>query len=535
MGILNSASSASVYRGYDYYTNKHVKDIIKINNNEYEGYVLGNAQNPYYVKIDVEHPRKSYCDCPHAMGNTICKHMVALYFSVFPEEAEDFNDWMSSKYSDEDYDEEDEYDEWDYDNDYYYDDYKDYHYNTYRENYVKPLFFDDMLKEYIDSLSIEEQKQVLYEELKQNEKRTLDKYLKETYNKYIKDNNSLNSFVERLYKNTQEMVKDYDYNYKDYTVTILSNKDKNKVKEIYENNKILAPKLNKVLLNPKLTVYNNYQWIAKFYKNILGNEDLEAFNKEIDELFNYLKHYSIRNSVPKSNVLIVKYILNNYNLKELANLILKNAKYPEYIEYIMDNEKNIKELYKYFLEEIKVNFINKNYIPELLLKFDLKLDNEDIFMEFCYYDFIINGNESALYPLEDSKDFNNYYKRIITSTKNVVILEKLYKHCGEIDKLFNLLNNKENEFRLIANVDILKEKYNKELYEHFKKSFYKKIDGGKQRKIYEEASKYIGVIYNLNHGEKLVDEIIKQLKESNYSNRPALFEEINKVIKKFTK
>ena len=537
MSILNCASSASVYRGYDYYINKHVTDIIKINSSLYEGYVNGNTKNAYYVKIDIEHPRKSYCDCPHATGNTVCKHMVALYFSAFPQEAEDYNDWMSSKYSDENYDDEyDEYNEYEED-DYYYDDYRN-HYSDYYDNdkyerdYIKPLFFDEMLKTYINNLSIEEQKQIIYEELKQNTKRTLDKYLKETYNKYIKDNKSLNSFVELLYKNTQELIKDYEFNYKDYTVTILSNKNKSKVKEIYNGNKFLIEKLDKVLLNPKLTVYNDYQWIATFYKDKLNKEELEVFNSEIDEFFNYLKHYSIRNTITKSNVLIVKHILNDYSLSEIAKSLLKNAKYPEYVEYIMENVKNIKELYKCFLDGINNNYINKNYIPGLLLNFELKMDDEDVFIEYCYYDFIINGNERALYHLEDYKDFDKYYKRIIDSTKNVVILEKLYKHFGQIDKLFNLLYNKENEYRLIENINFLKENYNKEINQYFKERFYETLKKGKQRKIYEEASRYIRPICKLNDGKILVNNIIKELEKSEYCNRPALFEEIEKVCER---
>lgn len=163
MSILNCTSSASVYRGYDYYINNHVTDIIKIDSNLCEGYVNGNTQNAYYVKIDVAHPRKSYCDCPHAKGNTVCKHMVALYFSAFPEEAKDYSDWMTSKYSDEDY--EDEYDEYD---DYYYDEYEEYDddESIYDKSFIKPIFFDEMLETYINNLSIEEQKQILYNELK---------------------------------------------------------------------------------------------------------------------------------------------------------------------------------------------------------------------------------------------------------------------------------------------------------------------------------------------------------------------------------
>ncbi len=34
---------------------------------------------------------KSHCNCPHANGKRIiCKHQVALYFSVFPEEADQY-------------------------------------------------------------------------------------------------------------------------------------------------------------------------------------------------------------------------------------------------------------------------------------------------------------------------------------------------------------------------------------------------------------------------------------------------------------
>ena len=39
--------------------------------------------------IDIEHSKKSTCTCPHAEGTRrVCKHKVALFFSVFPEEAD---------------------------------------------------------------------------------------------------------------------------------------------------------------------------------------------------------------------------------------------------------------------------------------------------------------------------------------------------------------------------------------------------------------------------------------------------------------
>lgn len=37
--------------------------------------------------FDLEHPKRSNCDCPFANGHKICKHMVALFFAALPEEA----------------------------------------------------------------------------------------------------------------------------------------------------------------------------------------------------------------------------------------------------------------------------------------------------------------------------------------------------------------------------------------------------------------------------------------------------------------
>ena len=84
MSILNSASSRSVYRGYDYYKNGNVISYIQLSDFEYEGDVQGTNKEPYHVMINTKHPKSSSCVCPFANGNTICKHMVALFFAVSP-------------------------------------------------------------------------------------------------------------------------------------------------------------------------------------------------------------------------------------------------------------------------------------------------------------------------------------------------------------------------------------------------------------------------------------------------------------------
>lgn len=92
MGLLNLASGISVWRGYEYYQiPKKVTAIQKCSETEFKGTVSGSNGEQYEVFIDIAHPRKSHCSCPHANGRRIiCKHMVALYFTVFPEEAKTY-------------------------------------------------------------------------------------------------------------------------------------------------------------------------------------------------------------------------------------------------------------------------------------------------------------------------------------------------------------------------------------------------------------------------------------------------------------
>jgi len=91
MGILSLASSSSLWKGYDYFESKNVFLWTKINEDEYEAQVKGSGGWIYNVKINISHPRKSKCDCPHANGTRIiCKHMVALFFTAFPKEAENY-------------------------------------------------------------------------------------------------------------------------------------------------------------------------------------------------------------------------------------------------------------------------------------------------------------------------------------------------------------------------------------------------------------------------------------------------------------
>lgn len=90
MSIYTSASGASLWRGYEYYVKNKVKNFKQLSSTTYEG-IVGGTQD-YHVFIDVDHLRRSHCDCPHANGRrVICKHAVALFFTIFPDEAKEYN------------------------------------------------------------------------------------------------------------------------------------------------------------------------------------------------------------------------------------------------------------------------------------------------------------------------------------------------------------------------------------------------------------------------------------------------------------
>lgn len=89
MGVIRSASNSSCWRGLEYYKKYKVVDLNKISEKEYISQVIETEE--YNVYLNIEHARKSNCDCPFAEGKRIiCKHIVVNYYKVFPAEAINF-------------------------------------------------------------------------------------------------------------------------------------------------------------------------------------------------------------------------------------------------------------------------------------------------------------------------------------------------------------------------------------------------------------------------------------------------------------
>ena len=91
MGLIETASANSIWRGMDYYEARKVISWEKTGTFAYDGIVFGSEGNKYTVHIETNHPRRSTCNCPFADGRrVVCKHMIALYFTVKPEAADNF-------------------------------------------------------------------------------------------------------------------------------------------------------------------------------------------------------------------------------------------------------------------------------------------------------------------------------------------------------------------------------------------------------------------------------------------------------------
>ena len=101
MHFLKLTINNSYWRGHDYYLNKNVLSWSKESENIYCGKVKGNNGNIYDVRINSLRGKKSTCNCEFAKGRyVVCKHMVALYLTVFPGKDVEREEYYEKEYND---------------------------------------------------------------------------------------------------------------------------------------------------------------------------------------------------------------------------------------------------------------------------------------------------------------------------------------------------------------------------------------------------------------------------------------------------
>ena len=91
MSLLTASSAESRWRGYEYFAHKKVLHLQRLDDTRFQAVVSGSRKASYEVIIDLGHVRRSSCTCPHAAGRrVICKHMLAVFFTAFPEEEKSY-------------------------------------------------------------------------------------------------------------------------------------------------------------------------------------------------------------------------------------------------------------------------------------------------------------------------------------------------------------------------------------------------------------------------------------------------------------
>lgn len=89
MSLMTASSMESRWRGYEFYRNRNVSTPEALGNGRFQAVVSVSENEAYRVTIDLEHLHRSSCTCSRAAsGRAVCKHMVAVFFAAFPEEAE---------------------------------------------------------------------------------------------------------------------------------------------------------------------------------------------------------------------------------------------------------------------------------------------------------------------------------------------------------------------------------------------------------------------------------------------------------------
>ena len=108
-------------------------------------------------------------------------------------------------------------------------------YSRYNDDFIKPIFFDEILNNFVNNLSEDEIKNLFVQGLKRNERYTFEKYLQKEYEKYLLNSKNTHALIDKINSRFKKLSDDYDFNYNDFSVQLLNKSEKKKIKEIYES------------------------------------------------------------------------------------------------------------------------------------------------------------------------------------------------------------------------------------------------------------------------------------------------------------
>ena len=489
-------------RALQYYEDENVKDLKRVSSDIITGTVEGTNARPYEVRIDLRHPYESECDCPYAEKGKMCKHMAAVFFAAFPEQAqayEDYNERMFDDYEEEYEDEEEE------DN-----------------GSALPFNYDTLLDQFIAGLNEEEKNSLLKELLNEHPEAAYRRYLQTMYQETLqqKDTGRIEEIWQLIAK------KRYDCP-EDFSQQLIPDDIRAELEAGDDNTKEQALKL---LKDTGLYNYEDAPWMAKYICKYDTETGKNRFANEMEEHTEMMSVIPFRSLHPANNCLKAVYELRKeWDQEELAYSLLKYLGLTEYTDYVISDSKDPRYLYEEFRKKMTNTVFRNKQIHTVLHQFADVLHDEEIQALADYYDFVYNFNRVAFDRLRISPQFEEVYLPQLLKQKPHIVQET-YAQLQRTDDLFALLKEENDIWGMIRHAPLLDTSYHEELKKIFSNEFYRYIEKSENRKDYENACQYIRALSTLSDGEAIIDGIVEDLKNKDrYAKRRALFEEIDKA------
>lgn len=493
--------------------------VIELNVEDKNVTAIVTGNNDYYVMLNLDSPKGSRCSCPYAKDGHMCKHIAATYFALFEEEANAFEKEISKS----------QYDYRDEEDDYFYMDHfddEDYYADAEENNFfIKPLFYDELLDDFLNELNEEELRKILRTELNKNEKLTYFNYLEEHYNNIKKVNEyDPKIMLDELYTlisiNTKNGYWSQDF-------LSFSFSEKEMINKLYFDYPYYHERLKDILLNEKFLIHSASNYVVNFYLDKLCESELRELDEVLLNLLKELKKTNISGSKSKSNLLINSYIIKKHlmelDLDFISESLIKNAKYKEYIFFVINEVEDKHKLFKEYLLKLEtLNSYNKiETVDALEFLYDNTKNNAILKWKY-FYDVLFKENINSIQKLKEFKDFDVLLNKIIDRCKKDYLLEKIFISLDMKKELFELYYNKQVDYKLIEHAKYLSTDYKEELVEYFKERFLKFVENATKKDEYYDVCKYIKGIA-LCDDEKTTSELYAYVC-TNFPRRKLLIE-----------
>lgn len=534
-------------RGFEYYTEKRVKDVF-FKGNITTAKVLGNDAYDVSVEIDNGLFIDGDCTCPYASNGSHCKHMAALLYYLENENIAGNNNCITIE-------------------------------ERIRNclKTINKVELDDFLVELLaedrniydkfrlrfknsfPSLTLKEYKKKIYDAIKSSAGRDgfIDYHESWDYTKNMhKITSEVNSLVDNgeydlafeVAKTILETIPETDIDDSNGSTGEVADSCIEIIERILESilydENVLAKKILDYILNETKTEYlsnyaiylyllldlyvernryldeieeglldalelgksKDYFWNAEHYVDIL----VDIYNKEDDKekIINLLKKYSANKDICLK---LVEEYLKEDNVKDAITLLktrleeTNNSIYASKLSDIYQKENMMKEY--------------KDILYQLLFEYDK-------------YDIDIYKKIKHLYSKQDwLKERENIINKILNESKGYLYFTDLLNICIEekkYDYIYNMVKDKDMS-TIMRYEQYLLPKYNKELISIYVKCCKSFASKAFNRNMYRELARDMLHIKKMQNSENEYTKLLEEMREK-YRNKPAMQDELSQVL-----